>query len=311
MLDICISGAKVYDGTGNPWYWGDIGVKEGRIVAIGIVRQRAREIIDGTDLVVCPGFVDVHTHADGIIGNSTADNVIRQGVTTVVSGNCGGSGFPIKDMLDRVKAAAPAINYATLVGHGTIRCRVMGMASRKPTLKELTHVKEYAYCDRVSRQEHKSYNLIDGKLSQEEIVSVDMDSSPPPSHLLSQHIWKRLPSFEDPDAKSVCEPGIGAVGDGKADDTDALQKAIDRYTKVFLPKGTYKISRTLILRKNTQLFGIAKAHTSIVTSEDWLPTEETPMLMTVDDANATTYLANMNIGFNTRDTKHDFFNLVT
>ena len=60
MLDICISGAKVYDGTGNPWYWGDIGVKEGRIVAIGIVRQRAREIIDGTDLVVCPGFVDVH-----------------------------------------------------------------------------------------------------------------------------------------------------------------------------------------------------------------------------------------------------------
>lgn len=176
---------------------------------------------------------------------------------------------------------------------------------------EWTHVKEYAYCDRVSRQEHKSYNLIDGKLNQEEIVSVDMDSSPPPFHLLSQHIWKRLPSFEDPDAKNVREPGIGAVGDGKADDTDALQKAIDRYTKVFLPKGTYKITRTLILRKNTQLFGIAKAHTSIVTSEDWLPTEGTPMLMTVDDANATTYLANMNIGYNTRDTKHDFFNLVT
>ena len=55
MLGICIGGAKVYDGTGNPWYWGDIGVKEGRIVAIGIVRQRAREIIDGTELAVfCP-----------------------------------------------------------------------------------------------------------------------------------------------------------------------------------------------------------------------------------------------------------------
>ncbi len=144
MLDIRISGAKIYDGTGNPWYWGDIGVKEGRIVAIGIVRQNARETIDGTDLVVCPGFVDVHTHADGITKHPTADNVIRQGVTTVVSGNCGGSGFPVKDALDKVEAAAPAINYATLVGHGTIRRRVMGMASRKPTLKELAQMCQLA-----------------------------------------------------------------------------------------------------------------------------------------------------------------------
>lgn len=140
MLDICIGGARIYDGTGNPWYWGDIGVKEGRIVAIGVVRQSARKSIDGTSLVVCPGFVDVHTHADGIIEKPTADNVIRQGVTTVVSGNCGGSGFPIKDTLDRVEAARHVINYATLVGHGTIRRRVMGMASRKPTLKELTQM---------------------------------------------------------------------------------------------------------------------------------------------------------------------------
>ncbi|MFC1716664.1 amidohydrolase family protein [Candidatus Poribacteria bacterium] len=140
MLDIRISGARICDGTGNPWYWGDIGVKEGRIIAIGIVKQNARESIDGTDLVVCPGFIDVHTHADGIIQKPTADNVIRQGVTTVVSGNCGGSGFPIKDILDRVEAAAPAINYATLVGHGTIRRQVMGMAGRKPTFKELNQM---------------------------------------------------------------------------------------------------------------------------------------------------------------------------
>lgn len=174
-----------------------------------------------------------------------------------------------------------------------------------------THVREYAYCDRVSRQEHKSYNLIDGKLNQEEIASVDMDSSPPPYYLLSQHIWERLPSFEDLDAKNVRDSNIGAVGDGKADDTSALQKAIDQYKKVFLPKGTYKISSTLILHKDTQLFGLAKAHATIVTSEAWLPTEETPILMTVDDANATTYLANMNIGFNAQDIKHDLFNLVT
>lgn len=140
MLDIRIDGVKIYDGTGNPWYWGDIGVKADRIAAIGTVRQSARKIISGTDLAACPGFVDVHTHADGIIKSPTAENVIRQGVTTVVSGNCGGSGFPIKDTLDKVEAASPAINYATLVGHGTIRRQVMGMAGRKPTRDELTRM---------------------------------------------------------------------------------------------------------------------------------------------------------------------------
>ena len=71
MLDIRINGARIYDGTGNPWYCGDIGVKEGSIAAIGVVEQNARKSIDGTDLVVCPGFVDVHTHADGIVGKNT------------------------------------------------------------------------------------------------------------------------------------------------------------------------------------------------------------------------------------------------
>jgi len=137
MLDIRISGARICDGTGNPWYWGDIGIKGGRIEAIGIINQSAQVNIDGAGLVACPGFIDVHTHAEGIVKKPTADNVIRQGVTTVVSGNCGGSGFPIKDALDKVEASSPAINYATLVGHGTIRRRVMGMASRKPTADEL------------------------------------------------------------------------------------------------------------------------------------------------------------------------------
>ena len=174
-----------------------------------------------------------------------------------------------------------------------------------------TYVKEYSYCNQVSRQDHKSYNLIDGELNQKEITSVEMDSSSPPSNMLSQHIWERLPSFEDSDARNVRDADIGAVGDGKTDDTEALQKAIDHYTKVFLPGGTYRISRTLMLREDTKLFGLAKAHTTIVTSEDWLPTEETPMIMTVDDANATTYLANMAVGFNAGNIEHDFFNLVT
>jgi len=144
MLDILIEGARVYDGTGNPWYHAQVGIRHGRIAAIGIVKDTARTTLRGAGAALCPGFVDVHTHADGIIDHPTADNMLRQGVTTVVSGNCGGSGWPIRDTLDKVEAARPAINYATLVGHGTLRHRVMGAADRKPTPREQAAMRRLA-----------------------------------------------------------------------------------------------------------------------------------------------------------------------
>ena len=137
MLDILIRDAKIYDGTGNPWYRADVGVKGGRITAIGVVKEKARKRISATKLALTPGFIDVHMHADGIVDCPTAPNMLRQGVTTVVSGNCGGSAFPVRKMLKKVAAAEPAINYATLVGHGSIRSRVMGLAKRKPNRREL------------------------------------------------------------------------------------------------------------------------------------------------------------------------------
>ncbi len=144
MLDILIDGARVYDGTGNPWYVAGVGIRSGRIAAIGTLRERARKKINGAGLALCPGFVDVHTHAEGIVECPAAGNVLRQGVTTVVAGNCGGSGFPIRKFLDKVEAAGPAVNFATLVGHGTIRARVMAMAQRKPTRKELVQMRRLA-----------------------------------------------------------------------------------------------------------------------------------------------------------------------
>jgi len=144
MLDILIEGAKICDGTGNPWYRAEVGIKEDRIAAIGVLKERARKKIAAGGLVLCPGFVDVHTHADGILECPTADNMLRQGVTTVISGNCGGSGFPIREVLDKVEAVRPAINYATLVGHGTIRRRVMETADRKPNRKELAEMRRLA-----------------------------------------------------------------------------------------------------------------------------------------------------------------------
>ena len=144
MLDILIAGGIVCDGSGSPWFRGDVGIRGGRIVEIGRVREKARKTIRAAGLVVCPGFVDVHTHSEGIVESPAAANLLRQGVTTVVSGNCGGSKLPIGAWLDRVEAAEPAINYATLVGHGTIRSRVMGAADRPPTRRELTHMRRLA-----------------------------------------------------------------------------------------------------------------------------------------------------------------------
>jgi len=141
MYDVVIRGARICDGTGNPWRAGDVALRGDRIAAIGIVSGRARRVVQGRGLVVCPGFVDVHTHSDGILQHPTATNMLRQGVTTVVSGNCGASALPIGELLDKVEASRPALNYATLIGHGTVRAAVMGAAKRKPTRRELAEMR--------------------------------------------------------------------------------------------------------------------------------------------------------------------------
>jgi len=135
MLDIVIRDGLIYDGTGNPPFHGDVGLRAGRIAAVGRVRLPARKTIDARRLAVCPGFVDVHSHAD-LARNPIAHNLIRQGITTVVSGNCGDSPLPIRKALAAVAAARPAIHFATFVGHNDVRKQVMGMAACRPTPRE-------------------------------------------------------------------------------------------------------------------------------------------------------------------------------
>lgn len=141
MLDVLIKGGKIYDGTGNPWHRTDVGIRGGDIVALGPVRERARRKIDAGRLAVCPGFVDVHTHSDSIVKRPAAENVLRQGVTTIVSGNCGDGPVEVRKFLDGVEAARPAVNFATLVGHAQVRKRVMGEARRRPTPRELARMR--------------------------------------------------------------------------------------------------------------------------------------------------------------------------
>src|SRR3954453_10897112 len=97
-VDIIIRNGKILDGTGNSWYYGDLAVKDGRIYKIGNLKSVAAEKeIDATGMFVCPGFIDVHTHIEGDeVVNPEAGNFIYDGVTTVVTGNCGSSIVDIK-----------------------------------------------------------------------------------------------------------------------------------------------------------------------------------------------------------------------
>jgi N-acyl-D-amino-acid deacylase len=137
--DILIKNGKIIDGTGNSWYYGDIAVKDGKIIKIGKqLNYSAGKIIDASGLIVSPGFIDVHTHIeDDEKKQPTADNFIYDGVTTVVAGNCGASNVEIGKYLSFIDSLKLSINVATLIGHNDVRKTVMGRANRNPTSEEM------------------------------------------------------------------------------------------------------------------------------------------------------------------------------
>lgn len=146
-FDIIIEKGRIIDGTGGPWYTGDIAIRDERIVVIGnLDKAMAVRRIDASGKFVVPGFIDIHTHSDRSITREPwgplAENSVRQGLTTIVGGNCGGSEYPIKDHLAKLESLGPSINYAILVGHNTIRRLVMGMEDRSPNPEELGQMKE-------------------------------------------------------------------------------------------------------------------------------------------------------------------------
>ena len=145
-FDILIRRGTVVDGSGGRSLRTDVGIRDGRIVSLGqLSSATAREIIDAAGLIVAPGFIDVHTHADDIADSPRAENFVRMGVTSVVAGNCGGSALDIADALAKIRQTGVAINYATLIGHNTVRRAVMGTANRDPTLAELSKMKSLVW----------------------------------------------------------------------------------------------------------------------------------------------------------------------
>jgi len=137
-FDILIKNGKIVDGSGNPWYYGDVGIRAGKIVSIGKLGDAsAKKTIDATGLAVTPGFIDVHTHIEsGEFATPTADNFIYDGVTSVVTGNCGGSNLNVGAYFRKIDSAKISINIATLIGHNTVRRAAMGDLQRDPTNEE-------------------------------------------------------------------------------------------------------------------------------------------------------------------------------
>ncbi len=137
--DILITNGKIIDGTGNNWYYGNVAIKDGKIIAVGRqLNYSANKTIDATGLIVAPGFIDVHTHLEGDEAREpTAKSFIYDGVTTCITGNCGSSETDIAKYLTWIDSLKLSINVASLIGHNDVRKAVMGRANRDATPEEM------------------------------------------------------------------------------------------------------------------------------------------------------------------------------
>lgn len=171
VFNLVLANGKILDGCGNPWFWGDLAVQQGRIVEVAPAGAlQGQKTIDLNAHFVAPGFVDVHTHSDlSILVNRRAESAVRQGVTTHVIGNCGMSPAPVDEThlaemrrywgpisdqpevtwewrtfdqyLRTLQEGGLAINLASLAGHAALRMAVMGLDGRNPTPSELDRMK--------------------------------------------------------------------------------------------------------------------------------------------------------------------------
>jgi len=142
--DLIVSGGKIVDGSGNSWFYGDVGIKDGKIVAIGkLSANDATRVLEAHGLVIAPGFIDVHTHIEtNDLKVPAAGNFIYDGVTSVVTGNCGSSNTDVARYFSRLDSVKTSINIATLIGHNSVRRSVMGDSQRNPTPDEQTRMED-------------------------------------------------------------------------------------------------------------------------------------------------------------------------
>lgn len=142
-FDVLIRHGRVIDGSGQAEARADVGIREGRIAAIGdLSGKTAKDTIEAEGRVVCPGFIDLHSHGDGgILQFRSAENVIRQGVTTLVCGNCGSSPVNVREFFDKLRDGGTGPNIAIQIGHGSVRRAVIGPLNVPPNESQLAEMR--------------------------------------------------------------------------------------------------------------------------------------------------------------------------
>lgn len=139
--DILIRHGRVFDGTGDPWLYEDIGIRGDRIVAVGDLHDAtAATVIDATGLYVSPGFIDTHSHAAPALatpGLSQGQPLLAEGVTTLIGNPDGGGPIDLGKQRAELEKDGLGPNVGLMIGHGSVRAAVMGMADRKATPAEL------------------------------------------------------------------------------------------------------------------------------------------------------------------------------
>lgn len=140
--DLLIENARIADGTGAPLTKGAIAIKDGRIVAVGKIRGTSTNTIDAKSRVAAPGFIDVHTHSENIGAMPEAENFLRMGVTTIITGNCGNSRTDVAGFFRELESTGVTLNVGTLIGHNSVREKGMGgRFIRPPSAQELDAMK--------------------------------------------------------------------------------------------------------------------------------------------------------------------------
>jgi len=170
MLDTVIKNGRIVDGTGNPWFFGSVGIKDGIITHVGSFDIESRENIDAKGQIVSPGFIDGHSHSDLLVlKDPHFDIKLQQGVTTEVVGNCGLAPAPyfkengsllkeyvepiigntdwewpwstVDEYIETINKSSISENISTYVAHGALRIAVMGFENRPPTKSEMEKMK--------------------------------------------------------------------------------------------------------------------------------------------------------------------------
>lgn len=139
QFDLILKNGRIIDGSGSPWYRGDVAIRGDMIVKIAsAISEPATRVIDVQNEVIAPGFIDIHTHArGGIFQVPTAENYVRQGVTTLIEGPDGSSPVPLKPFFDKLEALPKSVNIGSFIGQGAVRAAVIGNANRTPNAEEL------------------------------------------------------------------------------------------------------------------------------------------------------------------------------